>query len=208
MLTGGYPGGQTLSGAVASSGAMHPGHNLHPVSTQQQQHAIPQPQYTTSYTVQPVVPPQAYSQTPSPHPPSGPTVQHALITPGPNTQQILFDQLFWSWPMNGPMQPEAMQAYRQNRGPMPDLNAMRAQLTQVNTNIANGMYNLPNPSIASPADIVSQWSDNVNVMDTPWIKADARHGAPLPVPAALPTLPAQTPNVSGTGGWGQYMGWM
>lgn len=202
VLIGGYPGGQTLSGAVASSGAMHPGHDPHPVSTQQ--HAIQQPQYTTSYTVQQVVTPQACSRTPSPHPSSGPTVQHALITPGPNTQQIVFDQLFWSWPMNGPMQPEAMQAYRQNRGPMPDLNAMQAQLAQVNANIANGVYNLPNPSIASPANIVSQWSDNVNVMDTPWIKADARHGAPLPVPAALPT---QTAGVSGTG-WGQYMGWM
>jgi hypothetical protein len=108
--------------------------------------------------------------------------------------------------MNGPMQPEAMQAYRLNpeTAPMPDLNAMQAKLAQVNTNIANGVYNLPNPSIASPADIVSRWSDNVNVMQTPWIKADARHGAPLPVPAALPTQP---PSASGTG-WGQYMGWM
>ena len=209
MLIAGYPGAQSLSGAVSSSGAMQPGHNLHPVSNQQ--HAIQQPQYTHSYTVEQVVPspPQTYSRTPSPLPPAGTSVQHTLAyTPspnGPNTQQILFNQLYWSWPMNGPMQPEAMQAYRQNpANPMPDLHAMQAELARVNSNIANGMYNLPNPSIASPSDIVSQWSDNVDVSQTPWIKADARHGAPLPIPAPLMVAPQ---GGSGTG-WGQYMGWM
>lgn len=91
------------------------------------------------------------------------------------------------------MYPDNVAAYLGNRGPMPDLNAIQAQLMQVNADIANGKYNLSNPSIADPRTIKSSWSDGVDVLQTPWIRADPQvHGAPLPSPAPLPAMPANS----------------
>ncbi len=83
------------------------------------------------------------------------------------------------------MYPDAVNAYLQRQGPMPDLNAMQAQLVKVNSDIAAGVYNLANPSIASPANIISHWTDGIDVTQIPWVKADARHGAPLPPPEPM-----------------------
>jgi hypothetical protein len=87
--------------------------------------------------------------------------------------------------MNGPTYPDAVNAYLQNRGAMPDLSTMQAQLVKVNADVAGGVYNLANPSIASPTSIISHWTDGVDVTQTPWIRADARYGAPLPAPQLL-----------------------
>lgn len=89
------------------------------------------------------------------------------------------------------MYPDNVIAYLGNRGPMPDLNAMQTQLAQVNTDIASGRYNLPNPTIADPRTIKSSWSDGIDVLQTPWVVADPRvHGAPIPSPELLPVMNA------------------
>jgi hypothetical protein len=188
VLVAGYPScGQCLSASAVASGAavqlQHPGHDIHSAmaSQQQQQHAITSPQY---YTVSPQ---PTYSLPPS-------TSVSRVSTPtafsAPNSSNLQFFSLLAAWPMSGPSYPDAVNAYLQNRGPMPDLNAVQAQLAKVSVDVAAGVYNLPNPSIASPSTIISYWTDGVDVSQTPWVKADPRYGAPLPPPEPLEPVPA------------------
>ena len=186
MVAGYQSCGQGFSGsAVTSSGALQlqqPGHDLHSAVSAQQQHAIPSPQYFPIYTGSPQ---PTYSLPPS-------TVVSRASTPTvfpiPNYNNLLFSSLLAAWPMSGPMYPDAVNTYLQKQGPMPDLNAMQAQLVKVNADIAAGMYNLTNPSIASPTSIISHWTDGVDVTQIPWVKADALYGAPLAAPEPLGAL--------------------
>jgi len=184
VMVAGYPScRQGFSGsAVTSSGALQlpqPGHDVHSTVSAQQQHAIPSPQYFPPYMGSPQ---PTYSV-----PPSTPVSRTStpIFFHTPNYNNLLFFSLLAAWPMSGPMYPDAVNAYLQRQGPMPDLNAMQAQLVKVNSDIAAGMYTLANPSIASPANIISHWTDGIDVTQIPWVKADARHGAPLPPPKPM-----------------------
>jgi hypothetical protein len=186
MVAGYPPCGQGFSGsALTSSGALQlqqPGHDVHAAVSAQQQHAIQGPHYFPPYTGSPQ---PTYSLPPS-------TAVSRASTPTvyshPHYNNLLFFSLLAAWPMSGPMYPDAVNAYLQKQGPMPDLNAMQAQLVKVNADIAAGMYNLANPSIASPASIISHWTDGIDVTQIPWVKADPRYGAPLPPPGPLGAL--------------------
>src|SRR5436190_11801901 len=168
MLVGVYPIQQP--GAAPSGGIMQPGHNLHPVSnhhyfTQNQQYYHPHSFASNSSSPSP-----AYSRTPSPAiPPTTPTTHYALAPasyPSNVYQNGQFVGLLAQWPMSGPMYPDNVIAYLGNRGPMPDLNSLQAQLMQVNMDISSGRYDLSNPSIADPRTIKSSWSDNIDVLQT------------------------------------------
>jgi hypothetical protein len=196
VITAGYPLQQSQGYVMTPNGAMQAGHNLHPISGQQ--YPIQGTPHYHPYGVANIAPstPPSYSRTPSPYtPPTVPSTQHAS-TPspyhvGPNSHNIRFLTLLAQWPMSGPSYPDSVNSYIANRGPMPDLNALQAQMIQINMDVAAGKYNLPNPSIANPSMIASSWSDNVDVLQTPWVVADPRiHGNPLSAPAPLPAMPA------------------
>lgn len=186
VVVAGYPScGQSLSGNAVTSGVamqlQQPGHDLHSAAASQRAN----PQYFHTYTVSP----QPVYSLPTPTT-SDSRVSTPTVFPTPNYSNLLFFRLLAAWPMSGPSYPDAVAAYLQGRGPMPDLNVMQAQLAKVNADFAAGAYNLENPSIANPATIISFWTDGVDVTKTPWIRADGRYGVPLPVPEALGAVSA------------------
>ena len=195
VMTPGYSMQQRLPHAMSPNGAMQPGHNHCPTSSAQ--YPTQGLQYYPLYTLATpaISPPQVSSRTPSPSlPPSVPSSLYpsvpASYPQGPNQQNLQFFSLLSQWPMNGPSYPAAMNAHIANRGPMPDLSALQTQMTQVNTGLTGGHFDLPNPIIADPRCIAKSWTDGIDVYQTPWVIADPRiHGAPLPPPEPLPVIP-------------------
>lgn len=198
----------TLSGPI-----MQPGHNMHPVSIEPlSPHSL---QYGHPHPAMNIGPPspQTYSRTPSPTvPPSAPPAPQTMAFqswPAEAYQNAQMHSLLAKWPMNGPTYPSSLITYLANQGPMPDINALQAQLLQANTDIARGKYVLCNPSIADPRTIKSSWSDGIDYSQTPMVVADPKvHGLPLPPPEPLPVIPSN-PMISVGSGLNAYNGrWM
>lgn len=172
---------------------MQPGHNMHPAPNTLSYGPIPAldthpSQWSTSGHSTPT-----YSRTPSP------SIQDYPFTPFNIRGTALHDNnqlvsILSNWSMNGPTYPDSVNAYLENRGPMPNLERLYGQMLQANASATSGQASLPDPQIASASMICSAWTPmpDFDASKVPWVTADPKiHGPPQPAPQ-LPAQRAET----------------
>jgi len=190
VITGGYPVQYQYPNATSSGMAMQPGHNMHPSPNTLYYGPIPALDIhpsTSGYTT------PAYSRTPSPSIQDSPFSPISVRgTPLNDSHQLV--SILANWSMNGPSYPESVNAYLENRGPMPNLEKLYGQMLQANASATSGQASLPDPPIATANMICNAWTPmpDFDVSKVPWITADPKiHGHPQPVPQ-LPMQRAET----------------
>ena len=195
VITGGYPAQYSYPNAMSSGMAMQPGHNMHPTPNTLSYGPMPAldvhpSQWSTSGYSTPT-----YSRTPSPSIQDSPYTPIGIRgTPMSNDHQLL--SIMANWSMDGPSYPESLNAYLENRGPMPNIDKLYSQMLQANASATSGQTSLPDPPIASAGMIISAWTPtpHFDVSQVPWTTADPKiHGPPQPAPQ----LPAQRADTFG-----------